>query len=77
MAVQLHYNGSVFDLDSNRGDAFWVKYIDDTVQAVNDGGVPLPLGINLNDGRGANLWLFPGTPIGIVAAPELLFPADA
>ncbi|QOC24810.1 hypothetical protein IC744_16240 [Microbacterium hominis] len=73
MAVQVHYQGSVFDLDPTRSDAFWCSFIDETIATVNETGRPLPLGLNLADGRGAWLHLYPGTPIAVVAPAEILF----
>lgn len=73
MAVQLRYGGFAYDLDGSRSDAAWVEYLDEVLRQVNTSTAPVELGLNLADGRGADVLVQPGVPFAVVAPAEVLF----
>ncbi|MAP64647.1 MAG: hypothetical protein CMH34_13110 [Microbacterium sp.] len=72
MAVQLHYYGSVFDLDPNQTDLYWVEFIDSELKRAHEAPRGLITRIDLADGRGAYLPVRGDTPLAVVAPRDLL-----
>jgi len=72
MAVQLHYYGSVFDLDPKETDLFWIDFIDNELDRAKDAPRGLVTRIDLADGRGAYLRMRGDTPVAVVAPRDVL-----
>lgn len=68
MTVQLHYYGSVFDLDPEVDDRFWTDFIED---ALRDPGTGTMV-VTLAGGRQASIPIFPGVPLVVVEPQEEL-----
>ncbi len=71
MAVQLHYYGSVFDLDPGVDDRFWTDFIDDALNGPGSG----TLVVTLVGGLQVSIPIFPGVPL-VVVEPQEDFPGE-
>lgn len=67
MTVQLHYYGSVFDLDPANPDDFWVRHIDEEIGAIEAGTRAPGFFVELADGRAASIPYHAGDRIVVVA----------
>lgn len=70
MAVQLHYYGSVFDLDARADDRFWYEFLDEALRQSNSTGRSGTLSITLEGGIQAWIPVFPGVPLVICEPRE-------
>jgi hypothetical protein len=71
MTVQLHYYGSVFDLDPEVDDRFWTDFIEEALRDTGTG----TLVVTLTDGLQASIPVFPGVPL-VVVEPQEDFPGE-
>lgn len=71
MTVQLHYYGSVLDLDPEVDDRFWTDFIEEALRDVNTGTMV----VTLSGGRQASIPLFPGVAL-VVVEPQEDFPGE-
>lgn len=69
MAVQLHYYGSVFDLDPDVPDEEWVKLHGEATDFQTDRERRI-LHVRLAGGRSAVIPLLPGAPLVIVCPQD-------
>lgn len=70
MTVQLHYYGSVFDLDPRADDRHWSEFIQDMLDANHQAGRSGVLSVTLVGGAQANIPIFPGVPLVVVEPRE-------
>ncbi|MDR2294725.1 MAG: hypothetical protein LBE05_05925 [Microbacterium sp.] len=69
MTVQLHYYGSVFDLDPEIPDEEWVKLHDEATDIQMDRERRI-LHVRLAGGKSAVIPLLPGAPLVLVCPQE-------
>lgn len=70
MSVQLHYYGSVFDLDSRADDRYWYDFVDDALRHCNATGRSGTMSVTLDGGIQAWIPVFPGVPLVICEPRE-------
>lgn len=76
MAVQLHYYGSVFNLDSRADDFYWYDFVDDALRECNSKNRAGTMSVTLEDGIQAWLPVFPGVPL-VICEPREEMPGDS
>lgn len=67
MAVQVHYQGSVFDLDTTRSDALWLAELEGYYDRAALNG-PVFARLDLDDGRSVTLRIHSTTPIAVISS---------
>lgn len=72
MAVQLHYYGSVFDLDPRADDRYWYDIVDETLRLVHEHQRSGDLSVTLVGGIQARIPVFPGVALAFLEPREEL-----
>lgn len=72
MAVQMHYYGSVFDLDPRADDGYWFDVVDEALRLVHEHKRSGDLSVTLVGGVQARIPLFPNVALALLEPREEL-----